>query len=170
MELKKTCWATISQIALMASLTPPVINGWICIKAAEATVPLSQEVCVSQSKAPPLPETHLQSRSAHTGRAGWVHSQVMKNLQGCCRDLDTQCVCDTVKGRGVSGKKISCLLVLINKVRSEWSVWRRELIELFKDNFKGRLVSGLRAMGVSGRGGERGRRGDTTTYAGLLKE
>ena len=37
---------------------------------------------------------------------------------------------------------------LIKKVRSECSVWRRRLIVLLKEDFKGRLVSGLRGMGV----------------------
>lgn len=37
---------------------------------------------------------------------------------------------------------------LIKKVRSECSVWRRGLIVLLKEDFKGRLVSGLRGMGV----------------------
>ncbi len=37
---------------------------------------------------------------------------------------------------------------LIKKVRSECSVWRRGLIVLLKGDFKGRLVSGLRGMGV----------------------
>lgn len=35
---------------------------------------------------------------------------------------------------------------LIKKVRSECSVWRRGLIVLLKEDFKGRLVSGLRGM------------------------
>ncbi len=33
-------------------------------------------------------------------------------------------------------------------MRSECSVWRRGLIVLLKEDFKGRLVSGLRGMGV----------------------
>lgn len=37
---------------------------------------------------------------------------------------------------------------LIKKVRSECSVWRRGLIVLLKEDFKGKLVSGLRGMGV----------------------
>lgn len=36
---------------------------------------------------------------------------------------------------------------LIKKVRSECSVWRTGLIVLLKDNFKARLVTGLRGKG-----------------------
>lgn len=75
------------------------------------------------------------------------------------------CMCVRVCVRERKGKKGLTLVYerLIKKVRSECSVWRRGLIVLLKADFKGRLVSGLRGMGVKKDEERGGGRKDTVT-------